>query len=143
MLTSQKPPEEFPEYDEFVSALGELVSKQMKANKKVLVLAGVDMAHVGPHFGDEKPLTPEFMEQVRQRDSEYIETITKRDKKAMFSHIASDLDARKICGFPTMYTLLDLFERLGISYKTDFLDYHQAVDYDSGCAVTFASISCS
>lgn len=143
MLTEQRTPEEFPEYDEFVAALGELVSDVRRANRKILALAGVDMAHVGPYFGDEKPLTPEFMEHIRSRDSEYIETITKKDKRAMFSHLASDLDARRICGFPTMYTLLDLFDRLGVTYKANTLDYRQAVDYDSGCAVTFASISCS
>jgi hypothetical protein len=37
-----------------------------------------------------------------------------------------------------MYTVLDVFDRLGITYKTEIFDYRQAVDYKTECAVTFA-----
>lgn len=98
------------------------------------------MAHVGKSFGDDKPLTPEFMEHVRQRDLMYLQTIKEQDAHELFSHIAEDEDARRICGFPTMYTVLDVFKRLGIKCTASVYDYRQAVDYPRECAVTFAGV---
>jgi hypothetical protein len=103
-------------------------------------VAGVDMAHVGPHFGDTEALTPGYMQQVEVRDRAYLEAIKSQDKKALWQHIAEDSDARRICGFPTMYTILDLFERLQLQYTATLYDYRQAVDYSTGCAVTFAGM---
>ena len=99
------------------------------------------MAHIGQAFGDSKPLSPEFMEHIAQRDRTYLETLLKNDKRALFSHIHEDQDARRICGFPTMYLTLDLFSRLGIQPRAELIDYRQAVDYKRDCAVTFAGMS--
>lgn len=98
------------------------------------------MAHVGQFFGDSGNLTPEFMQKIEARDRSYLDTIMRSDKQALFSHIEEDRDARRICGFPTMYTLLDLYQRLGIGIDTKLFDYRQAVDYPSDCAVTFAGM---
>lgn len=98
------------------------------------------MAHVGRHFGDEKSLTPRFMEEVGKRDQQYLQAICSNDKEALFEHIAEDSDARKICGFPTMYTILDVSERLGWKLSSKIFDYQQAVHYKTDCAVTFAGM---
>jgi AmmeMemoRadiSam system protein B len=138
MVQSGRLPNEFDEYESFAGALAECIHYQIGLGRRVCVVAGVDMAHVGKHFGDSTNLTPEFMDAIRLRDQIYLDTIKHQDKKAMFAHIAEDRDARRICGFPTMYTILDVFDRLGIAYKTDIFDYRQAVDYKTDCAVTFA-----
>jgi len=140
IIHAAKAPEQFEEYDRFASSLTNCVRSFIKQGKKLCVVAGVDMAHVGKAFGDPSNLTPSSMEKIAERDQAYLQTLIKQDKKALFAHIAEDNDARRICGFPTMYTVLDLFDRLGVQYSAELFDYRQAVDYQSDCAVTFAGM---
>lgn len=140
MAISGRSPSENEEYESFVGSLTESLRTRMRAGKRICIIAGVDMAHVGQSFGDSSPLTPERMAGIEHRDREYLETIVAQDKARMFAHIAEDGDARRICGFPTMYTIIDLFDRLGIRYKAEVYDYRQAVDYPTECAVTFAGV---
>lgn len=141
MVQQQRLPNEFSEYEEFAAALSELITERVRAGQSVAIIAGVDMAHVGQNFGDTFPLTPEFMQQVAQRDREYLATLEALDRTRLFQHIAEDQDARRICGFPTMYLVLDLLERLALPIRTRCLDYRQAVDYRTQCAVTFAGMA--
>jgi AmmeMemoRadiSam system protein B len=140
MVAAGRPPEEYEVYESFVAALVECTAERMRAGGRICFLSGVDMAHVGRAFGDSGALTPEFMEEVARRDRVYLDAIAAHDKRALFAHVAADGDARRICGFPTLYTVLDVLERLGIRYTTDLVDYRQAVDYASDCAVTFAGV---
>ena len=140
MLVSGKRPSEFEIYEDFVGALGEELKARVASGTRVCFVAGVDMAHVGQTFGDKDPLTPEFMAEIEARDRIYLRTILEQDKEKLWSHIAEDHDRRRICGFPTMYMMLDLFERLNVRYKPVLFDYRQAVDYKTQCAVTFAGM---
>jgi MEMO1 family protein len=140
-LHSERLPEEHEVYDAFVATLTEEVKRRLTQGQRVRFVAGVDMAHVGSQFGDTFELTDDFLEKVRERDADYLEHIQHQDKKALFEHIAEDNDARRICGFPTMYTLIDLCDRLSLKYSTILRSYQQAVDRPSGCAVTFAGMS--
>lgn len=99
------------------------------------------MAHVGRSFGDEDSLTPQKMERVSARDREYLSAIEGLDTSALFAHICEDGDARRICGFPTMHTILDLFSRLNRRPAVKLISYDQAVDYPGECAVTFAGMA--
>ncbi|MCB0311090.1 MAG: AmmeMemoRadiSam system protein B, partial [Bdellovibrionales bacterium] len=110
MLNSGKSPEEFEEYETFASALSETISDQIRAGRSVAFVAGVDMAHVGRAFGDSGSLTAEFMQQVKDRDHEYLRAVSNQSKRSLWEHIESDVDARRICGFPTMYTIIDVLD---------------------------------
>ncbi len=140
-VVEQRAPQEIDEYESFVGALCEVVLEQEAAGKKVCFIAGVDMAHVGKSFGDEDSLTPQKMERVAARDREYLSAIERLDASALFTHICEDGDARRICGFPTMYTILDLFSRLNRRPAVTLISYDQAVDYPGECAVTFAGMA--
>ena len=138
MLNSGKYPEHFEEYDCFVAALTQVLRSRQA--RRICVIAGVDMAHVGRYFGDKSSLTSAALDQIRARDMNYLEAIRAGAKHKLFDHIAEDEDARRICGFPTMYCVLDLIERLGWKYQVELFEYRQAVDYTSDCAVTFAGM---
>lgn len=140
MLSSGRYPEQFEAYDAFVSALLDAINEAQKLGLSPCFIAGVDMAHVGRAFGDKEPLSPDFMGRIAERDKLYLRAIESHDKHALFDHIAEDQDQRRICGFPTMYTVLDAFDRLGLKYSSQLFDYRQAVDYDRQCAVTFAGM---
>lgn len=131
----------FDEYTAFVGACAEAIQHERQEGRRVCFIAGVDMAHVGRHFGDESAITPEFMESVAERDRRYLDAIQAHDTAALFSHVAEDRDARRICGFPTMYTVLDILKKLGVRVRCGVTHYDQAVDYQSDCAVTFAGLA--
>jgi AmmeMemoRadiSam system protein B len=140
MVTKGRLPHEWEEYDSFVGALSEIFSELRAAGRRVTIVAGVDMAHVGRSFGDEEILSDEFMAHVRQRDQEYLSALEGRSKAELFRHIHSDQDRRRICGFPTMYTILDLFDRIGAMPTPKLADYRQAVDARRECGVTMAGM---
>lgn len=139
-VAQERSPSEIEEYESFVGALCEAIREREAAGKRVCWIAGVDMAHVGKSFGDEDTLTPEKMAKIGDRDREYLAALERLDKDALLSHICEDGDARRICGFPTMYTILDVFGRLGKSPSTSLISYEQAIDYAGECAVTFAGM---
>lgn len=138
MLNSGKYPENFDEYDSLVSALAQ--SLKNRVGQRICVIAGVDMAHIGRYFGDKEALSNAALEQIQSRDMQYLEAISSNSKKRLFDHIAEDEDARRICGFPTMYTVLDLFERMNWKYRAELFEYRQAVNFATDCAVTFAAM---
>ncbi|NDC38286.1 MAG: hypothetical protein EBZ48_09575 [Proteobacteria bacterium] len=80
------------------------------------------------------------MQHVQLRDQIYLDAIAAQDKQRLWQHIAEDVDRRRICGFPTMYTIVDLCDRLNLRYTATLYDYRQSVDYDAQCAVTFAGM---
>ena len=141
MLESGRYPYEEEAYESFASALTEAMRTRIVRGESVAFIAGVDMAHVGRSFGDVDALSPERMREVRNRDNDYLAAIGSGDPKALFDHIAHYLDARRVCGFPTMYVVLDVLRRLGLSTVCDVVAYDQAVEYGSDCGVTFAGIS--
>lgn len=141
MLEAMRYPHEWEEYETFAGALTEIINERAKHGEKISFLAGVDMAHVGRSFGDEGSLSPERMREIGYRDQQYLRAIEECNPKALFDHIAEDQDARRICGFPTMYLVLDVLNRLGGRIEVDVVAYDQAVDYPSDCAVTFAGVA--
>jgi hypothetical protein len=137
LLEKEKYPEEDREYETFVAALAEVL---FPIRERLFIVASVDMAHVGRQFGDNFELTDDYMHDVAKRDSQYLACLCARDRRGLYDHIASDRDARRICGFPTLYTILDLMDRLGIDGTITSKDYQQHVDATRQCGVTFASL---
>ena len=141
MVEARRYPEELEKYESFAGALAELWRERTARGEKIAILAGVDMAHIGRSFGDQGSLSPEKMREIAARDAQYLSAIERGDKRVLFDHIAEDNDARRICGFPTMYTVLDVLARVGIKSDCEILRYDQAVDYQTDCAVTYAGVA--
>jgi AmmeMemoRadiSam system protein B len=140
-VAAQRRPEHYDEYEAFVASLAETYQSAASSGTSICIIAGVDMAHVGQNFGDKDPLSAEGMKRIELRDRQYLDAISNQDKEALFSHIAEDSDQRRMCGFPTLYTTIDLFSRLGLKYQAELIDYQQAVDFETDCAVTFAGMA--
>lgn len=139
-MLSAGSPAGFDEYGSFAGSLAECVSAALSHGKKVCFVAGVDMAHIGRAFGDPGSLSDEIMRKIEERDRLYLRAIECQDKEALFAHVAEDSDQRRICGFPSMYTLLDVLDRLRLRCSSELFQYKQAVDYTTDCAVTFAGM---
>jgi AmmeMemoRadiSam system protein B len=96
-----------PERDSRVPGfIDALLATMATSRRKVCVIAGVDLAHVGPRFGDPEPNTREFLRTVEAADLDMLEAVTSGDPTAFFASVAHDGDRRRICGLSPIYTFL-------------------------------------
>jgi hypothetical protein len=120
--------------ESFLVALGELVERY---GRRAFVVAGADLAHVGPRFGDRRPLDAGERRALEGRDAESLRLAMKRDASGFFSQVASDLDTRRVCGLGPIYTML---RTLAPQASGELLHYAQCVDPEEGSIVSHASV---
>ena len=120
--------------ESFIVALRRLVERR---DGRALVIAGADLAHVGPRFGDARPLDDRGRDRLRARDRESIDLALGRDATGFFHQVASDLGTRRVCGLGPMYTMLRVLPP-GLGER---LHYDQHVDPDEGSIVSHASLA--
>ncbi|HEX9125523.1 MAG TPA: AmmeMemoRadiSam system protein B [Methylomirabilota bacterium] len=126
--------EEDPRVPRFLDALAESIAG---SDRRVCVIAGVDLAHVGPRFGDAVPNTEAVLERVAREDKAMLETVKAGDAAAFYGSVAADGDSRRICGLSPIYSFL----RVLPGARGDVLRYSQAPDPQgavSFCAAAFA-----
>src|SRR5262249_22715999 len=120
--------------ESFTAALCDLVTRR---RDRTLVVAGADLAHVGPRFGDPAPLDHDGRAALARRDRTSVELALARRETAFFRHVVEDLDSRRICGTAPIYTMLRVMPR---DANGELLHYDQCVDPDEGSVVSHASM---
>lgn len=80
--------------------------RQHTAGKRVLAVASVDLAHVGPNFGDDYSMDAARRAELTQADGRLIQTIIDGDAGGFYEEISSVEDKYRICGFSSIYLLL-------------------------------------
>ncbi|WP_437910371.1 AmmeMemoRadiSam system protein B [Sorangium sp. So ce327] len=120
--------------ESFLRALRDALAKRPG---RVLVIAGADLAHVGPRFGDPAPLDERQRTALRDRDLASIERATSIDAPGFFVDVARDLASRRVCGLGPIYTLL---RALPPSSRGEMLHYEQCVDPEEGSIVSHTSL---
>lgn len=131
---SGKAPGEDAEIGDFLAALRDVLAERAG---RVSLVGGVDLAHVGPRFGDRDPLTSESLAFVEKEDRSMLDTVLGNDASAFFRSIAKDRDRRRVCGYPPIYSLLSV---LDASARGRLLRYEQCTDKDGAQSVTIASV---
>jgi AmmeMemoRadiSam system protein B len=127
-------PEADPRVPRFVDALRDTLAA---SSRRVCLIAGVDLAHVGPRFGDPEPNTTRSLALVERADRGMLDSVVAGDARGFFASVAFDHDARRICGLSPIYTLLRLFPET----RGRLLRYTQWPDPEG--AVTFCAASFS
>ena len=103
-----------------------------------------DLAHLGPKFGDSSPVRFPLLEHSRRQDLALLHalggTATVRrtgppDAAAYFRVVAAEGDARRICGFPPTYIVLEALH----PGRGEVLHYDQYVHPNGYESVSFAS----
>lgn len=139
-LAEGRLPKHAGEAADFIGALTDVLRALRTSNRRVLMYAGIDLAHVGLYFGDSERFGHEAkLKIVEERDKQLLDAVLRSDDDALFAHMAEDLDARRICGFPSLYVMLAALRGAGAELRGHLIDYRQAVDTKSDCIVTFAS----
>ena len=121
-----------PEVADFIGALRETISER---GTRVCVIGAVDLAHEGPKFGHGYAVDAERLWAVRREDMDLLKFALDGDAKGFFGRIAGDQDARNVCGFPAIYTLLQVCGPV----TGTLLDYGQAEEPEAQSVVTYAS----
>jgi len=134
MVATGETPSNDPRVRSFLEALDGVLANEQRS---VLVLAGVDFAHVGKKFGDSFAVDETVAERVKREDMDLIQNIARGDAAGFYADIAKDRDARKICGLAPMYTQLELLRGRG----GRLLKYGIAMEPQTESCVSFASIA--
>lgn len=104
--------------------------------KNAVVIAGADLAHVGPRFGDSRPYTDRQRAVLDETDRESLDHAERAEAEAFWAHVARDLDTRRVCGLGPIYSLLRTMRD-----ATGRLDhYEQTVDAEEGSIVSHAAM---
>ena len=119
---------------EFFDAMGEVMADRAG---RVLVVAGADMAHVGPRFGDAQPLNASQRKQLGETDRSSLAHAADGDAAGFWGHVAEDLDTRRVCGLAPIYSLL---RTLPGGARGELLHYEQTVDPEDGSIVSHAAL---
>ncbi|MCP5093921.1 MAG: AmmeMemoRadiSam system protein B [Chloroflexi bacterium] len=80
--------------------------KAATAGKKVLAVASVDFAHVGPTFGDHYLMNQQRRDDLRQTDDFLVQSIIRGDAAGFYNQLATIKNSNRVCGFSPIYLML-------------------------------------
>jgi AmmeMemoRadiSam system protein B len=100
--------------EETIEALGEAVKS---SGRRVLIVAGVDFAHVGPRFGDPEELDEKLVKWMTEGDSESLRHVAAVDAEGFWDSVMKDGNRRHVCGLTATYTALRLLKGAAGSLK--------------------------
>ena len=121
------------QFEEFVSALKKTIKE---SKKKTCIIASVDLAHVGSRFGDRELQDEAYLKRLHSEDTEMLKYAELLDAEGFRNSVQKDHNSRKICGYPAIYTLLNVIE----ASEGKLLKYSQYAD-QTNSTVSFASMS--
>ena len=98
-----------PRDDDSMSQVLETLSRAME-NRRTLIIAAGDLAHVGPAFGDAQPLDCISKAKLKAEDEASIKAICSGNPGEFLDISIAESDARKICGLSPIYLMLRLLE---------------------------------
>ena len=104
----------------------------------VCLLSSVDLAHIGPRYGDLFRPHAGTVGEHEEADHKLLETMSSGDAEAFAATLLGEHNCRRICGLPALYTMLKTLED---QVQGELLRYgHTKVD-NEGSFVTFASMA--
>lgn len=118
---------------EFVQILRELLAED---EQDTLLVAGADLSHVGPEFGDEQLIDDELLAEVGRRDLRALEALEAGDPESFVRAVAEQDNPTRVCSAGCIYALAAALP----DCSGKLLHYHQAVDEARQCGVTCAAL---
>jgi AmmeMemoRadiSam system protein B len=126
-----------PSQDEEVRDFVEGVRETLSASgRRTCLMASVDLSHIGPQFGDERPVSQGDLNDVRDADLGALRPVEAMDKEGFWQEVVRDGNRRNICGLSAIYTFLSILE----AEEGKLLKYDQWRDEQGWGCVTFASM---
>ena len=133
-----EPPSKTPTIEKALKDLGEVLRTEAEKGRKVMILSGIDLAHVGLRFGDDLEITPDLEKKIEAEDRKTLIDALALDADGFYRSVVADGHWRKVCGLSALYTGLRLMKAVGATEPGRLLSYGQAPD-PAGGLVSFAS----
>jgi len=121
--------------DEFARSLSQLVFGQKHS---VGIIASVDLAHVGPRYGDGYLPHKGTIQQNLSSDGVLLKLLEQCRADDFINQVNRDANSRKICGAAPLYTMAKALQ--GRVHGRTLRQSHAVVD-ELGSFVTFASMA--
>jgi AmmeMemoRadiSam system protein B len=128
-------PEDDPRSEDFLRAVRDVVGRRAD---RTVVIAGADLAHVGPRFGDQAAYDEEQREELERADRTSLDLAREVAHRDFFYQVQSDLDTRRVCGLGPIYALLRV---LPDGCKGTLAHYEQTIDPQEGSIVSHAAMA--
>lgn len=120
----------------FVTALREEIDR---LERRATFVASIDLSHLGPRYGDEKGLTPDEAAEVEAADRELLSFAEAGDAEGFFHHNRLVKDARRVCGFSALYTLMRILpDAKGTLLRYEQTTFPGTADTVAHCAMLFS-----
>ncbi len=126
-------PLQIPQLENFIASLKETIEE---SKKKICIIASVDLAHVGHRFGDKELQDETYLKRLKYEDINMLKYAEGLDAEGFYRSIQKDNDKRKICGYPAIYTMLNVIK----ASEGKLLKYSQSADQNTNSTVSFASM---
>jgi hypothetical protein len=118
----------------FLRALG---ARYRRRSGRTVIIAGADLSHVGPRFGDSAPYDAAARERLERADRASLEHAARVAPQDFFDHVSADMQERRVCGLGPIYALLRLLPK---GTRGRIAHYEQTVDSDDGSIVSHAAV---
>ncbi|GAA5521757.1 AmmeMemoRadiSam system protein B [Aliifodinibius salicampi] len=113
----------------------QLMDNNFSGDPDTFFLISGDLAHFGKKFGDSTAASDLFNE-VEHFDRQFLEYGSQNRRDLLLKLMKEETDPYRICGFPPLYTFLNIMPGL----KGKILDYDLWDERERKSAVTFGSI---
>lgn len=133
-----EPVESVSSLPEITAFLDACQSVMHASNGAMSVLAGVDLAHVGPRFGDDFEIDDGVLKAIKTRDDEDLARALNLDADGWYASVMKDANQRRVCGLNAIYASLKTLD--GAAARGELLKYGYAPDPVGG-VVSFAGIA--
>jgi AmmeMemoRadiSam system protein B len=98
----QGSPGQIPEIESFIAALRDAITA---LDRRVIVIGGVDLSHVGPRFGDTEAVGPGLAAAARAGDLAALDRVATGDAEGFWGAVMADGNRRRVCGLSAIYTV--------------------------------------
>lgn len=103
-----------------------------------LVVAGVDLSHIGPKFGHDLSAAA-LSAETRRHDRNLLKALCRVEAEAFWEEIRAAGDRYNVCGFSALACLLEILPAAGLRGR--LLDYDLRREAATRSAVSFASVA--
>ncbi len=131
-------PEKDPGFRGMIEGFREILAAD---GRRLLLVAGADLAHRGPFFGEADPVSDSLLEEIRDQDRRDL-ALLKAGKTVEFAgSVLADGNPRQVCGTAPMFLAVELAKALDPRLRGGLLAYGQSLAQDRSQVVTWASMA--
>jgi AmmeMemoRadiSam system protein B len=125
--------EEHPETAAMINALKKTIREE---KKRVIFILSVDLAHMGPKFGDPEAITETEAQRIKEADYQMFDIVSRLDSGQFVEMMKDDLFSRRVDACTAIYILLSIMEK----GSGETVGYGQNYQPDTGSLVSYGSM---